>query len=637
MSEDSSDTSTPMSEMTLHNDHPPNAASTAALPELPGALVVGAYARLVACADEHERIAAAAHLILTIFDDFYAQLCEYPYRAKRAFETMDPHASIRISKERLGLYSRYIAEHGPKVLAAFPALSNNSVYWDELDQAFVSMIADRYEADTAFSFAHSLRRNIDHGIWRPVAYSFPPPSKRRADSMAAVHRRLPVQGRIDVAFLSSVLQVPGFGVPFRDLKGDAERVRQRVEQLLHDNAPTAARPLWLDVVEAGFFRDRSAFLVARWVLGDGSFVPFVVALLNSPAGIFVDAVLHQVSDIHNLFSSALANFHVTTRLYYQTCVFLFSLMPRRPLGHHYSTIGYNHVGKVAILNDIVEQMRQSGQKFRRSPGMPGTVALGFTFEACSYHLKVIRDQPTSTYKWGAFPGVPAVLDKYRVVHEINRAGSMLDNVMYFNLRLDRDMFEPALLEEICQQAAGTVQLEPGGVFMRSLIAQLKIVPLPVFLENASEAAIEDVIVSLGHCIRNNAATNIFNKDLDSRNYGVGRYGRVFLFDYDAVEKLTDVKIRTNSDREPGEEDPPVWVFEDGVIFLPEELEYGLQLKSDYARRCFRRRNGDLLSSDYWLEVQNKLQRGEVPELRMYPNRAKLGTAVAVTQHSSSPP
>jgi len=173
--------------------------------------------------------------------------------------------------------------------------------------------------------------------------------------------------------------------------------------------------------------------------------------------------------------------------------------------------------------------------------------------------------------------------------------------------------------------------------MRSLIAQLKIVPLPVFLENANEAAIADVIVSLGHCIRNNAATNIFNKDLDSRNYGVGRYGRVFLFDYDAVEKLTDVKIRTNSDREPGEEDPPVWVFEDGVIFLPEELEYGLQLKSDYARRCFRRRNGDLLSSDYWLEVQNKLQRGEVPELRMYPNRAKLGTAVAVTQHSSSPP
>ena len=72
------------------------------------------------------------------------------------------------------------------------------------------------------------------------------------------------------------------------------------------------------------------------------------------------------------------------------------------------------------------------------------MALGFTFDACAYHLKVIRDRPTTSYKWGAYPGVAAVIEKYRLVHEINRAGSMLDNVMYFNLRLDRDMFEPEL-------------------------------------------------------------------------------------------------------------------------------------------------------------------------------------------------
>jgi len=184
----------------------------------------------------------------------------------------------------------------------------------------------------------------------------------------------------------------------------------------------------------------------------------VVAFLNGEDGIRADAVLHQVSDIHDLFSSTLANLHVTTRLYYQTCVFLYSLMPLRPFGHHYSTIGFNHVGKVAILDEIIEQMRTSGQRFQRSPGAPGTVALGFTFSACSYHLKVVRDAPTVSYKWGAFPGVAAVLDKYRVVHEINRAGSMLDNVMYFNLRLDRELFDPALLEEICQQAPGSVHL-----------------------------------------------------------------------------------------------------------------------------------------------------------------------------------
>jgi len=586
--------------------------------ELP---VEAGYTRLTASADRDSRIRATAALILTIYDDFYSQLCEYPHRAQRAFETMDPHASIRISQERLGLYSRYIAEHGPRILAAFPALAADPAVWDALDRLFMAMIVDRYDADIAFSFAHSIRRNIGRGLWRPVAYSFPPPSKLRAYSMASVHRRLRVTGRIDTEIMSTALRAPNFSVPFRDLPGDALKIRDRAECLLRD-AAQGSPVLALDVVEAGFFRDRSAFIVGRWVLADDRIVPFVVALLNSPEGIYADALLHRVSDIHDLFSSALANFHVTTRLYYQTCVFLFSLMPRRPFGHHYSTIGFNHVGKVAILNEINEQVRR-GHRFQRSPGAPGTVALGFTFDECSYHLKVIRDQPTKSYKWGAFPGVAAVSDKYRVVHEINRAGSMLDNVMYFNLRLERDMFDPALLDEICRQAAGSVQVDQNGVYLRQLIVQLKIVPLPVFLETADEDATRAVMVSLGHCIRNNAATNIFNKDLDSRNYGVGRYGRVFLFDYDAVEKLTDVKIRTNADREPGEEAVPEWFFEDGVVFLPEELEHGMQLRSDYARRCFREENFDLLSVEYWQDVQQKLERGEVPGLQMYPDSTKL--------------
>jgi isocitrate dehydrogenase kinase/phosphatase len=350
-----------------------------------------------------------------------------------------------------------------------------------------------------------------------------------------------------------------------------------------------------------------------------------VALLNGEQGIYVDAVVHRIADIHDLFSSTLANLHMTTELYYQACVFLFSLMPLRPLGEHYSTIGYNHVGKVAILNEITAQLR-TGEKFERSPGVPGTVALGFTFDSCAYHLKVIRDQPTLSYKWGAYPGVTAVTEKYRVVHEINRAGSMLDNVMYFNLRLDRNMFDPALLEEISAEASGSVQVVEDGVFLRSLIVQLKIIPLPVYLERATESETRAVIARLGHCIRNNAATNIFNKDLDSRNYGVGRYGRVYLFDYDAVEKLTDVKIRTNSDREPGEDGVPGWFFEEGVIFLPEEIEHGMQFKNEFARRCFRQENADLLMLDYWQNLQQKLQRGEVPALRVYPDSAKLDAA-----------
>ena len=97
----------------------------------------------------------------------------------------------------------------------------------------MAMIVDRYDADIAFSFAHSIRRNICRGLWRPVAYSFPPPSKLRADSMASVHRRFKLRGRIDTELLCAALQVPNFSIPFRDLQGDAQRILERVEPLLY--------------------------------------------------------------------------------------------------------------------------------------------------------------------------------------------------------------------------------------------------------------------------------------------------------------------------------------------------------------------------------------------------------------------
>jgi len=60
-----------------------------------------------------------------------------------------------------------------------------------------------------------------------------------------------------------------------------------------------------------------------------------------------------------------------------------------------------------------------------------------------------------------------------------------------------------------------------------------------------------------------------------------------------------------------------------VVFLPEEIEYGLQLKNELARRHFRKVNSDLMTVQYWRQMQQKLLRGEVPELRMYPDSCKL--------------
>jgi isocitrate dehydrogenase kinase/phosphatase len=260
---------------------------------------------------------------------------------------------------------------------------------------------------------------------------------------------------------------------------------------------------------------------------------------------------------------------------------------------------------------------------RTAVGFRGTVAIGFSSPSSNYNLKVIRNEPTKGYKWGAFEGIDAVMKKYARVHEINRTGSMLDNIIYYNLKLDRSWFEPALLEELLEKASQTIFLQGDAVILKYLIVQRRLTPLPVFLETASRADAETAIVNLGHCIKNNAAANIFNKDLDARNYGVSRFLKIYLFDYDALEPFTEVKIRTNEDRFDGEEDVPDWYFEDGVVFLPEEIEAGLRIPDRALRRRFREAHGDLLTTQYWERIQENLHGGNVPSVRTYPEERAL--------------
>jgi len=222
-----------------------------------------------------------------------------------------------------------------------------------------------------------------------------------------------------------------------------------------------------------------------------------------------------------------------------------------------------------------------------------------------------------------FEGVPSVLEKYSRVHVINRTGSMLDNIIFYRVKFERTWFNNALLEELLYEASECVTLQGNFIFFKHLIVQRRLIPLPVYLENSSQAESEAAVINLGHCIKNNMAANIFNKDLDARNYGVGVFGGVYLFDYDALEKFTEVKIRTNQNQFEGEEEIPEWFFEDGVVFLPEEIESGLRIPSRSLRRLFREVHGDLLQVDYYERIQNELLMGKVPSVRVYPERYQI--------------
>ncbi len=615
---------------TLASYHELQMSEAISSPRSPAARKRDYYGMMIEAAGDDERIPLAARCVLQEFDLYYVESRGIPERAKRAFEARDPGESLLLSRRRLSIYSESIHELAAGLKRAFPSLAEDELLWQQMEWHYLPLIRGRYEEDLAYAYIHSARRMIFEDEWRPVDYSFGREALGPSSLRTYIHRDFPGGARLEPETVIEILQIPSFAVPYRDLKGDAARVAARVNRELGFDGRDPFVIRAIQVIDAGFYRNRGAYLVGRIVLRELTHLPLVLSLENAADGIFVDAVLTRAAEVHNIFSSTLANFHVTDPHYHELSRFLHDIMPGRALGLHYSTIGFNHVGKVAVLEELREELNAAGERFEHAVGARGSVAIAFSAPSSAYVLKVIRDQPTEQYKWGQFAGIGSVLAKYRRVHEINRTGSMLDNIIYYNIKLERAWFAESLCEDLVANAGETVSAMGGSLVFKHLIVQPKMIPLPVFLESADEVEAAAAVASLGDCIKNNAAANIFNKDLDGRNYGVSRFLKIYLFDYDALEPFTEVKIRTNLDRVDGEEEVPGWFFEDGVIFLPEEIEVGLRIHDRALRRRFREAHGDLLTPDYWERLQEALRRGRVPRLSVYPEACKLRREAPVT-------
>lgn len=558
--------------------------------------------------------------IQQVFDGFYSDFRAIPPKAKAAFEASAFQQSLQNSRDRLTLYGERMHALARTLAAEYPDAIAAPELWDRLEQHYTAAVAGRYEADLALAFLHSVRRAVFMDNWTPVDYAVDIKTQSSSDREVMLSRAVDA---VDAGLIREMLAIPSFDIPFRDAAGDSERAADKVEEALTRRG-LADSIAAVDVIRGGFFRNRGVYVVGRIRLNGGSVVPLILALLNDEAGIYIDAVLTDEPEAHNLFSTTRANFIVTNDHYHELAEFLHGIMPKRPLGLHYSSLGFNHFGKVAVMEELTDELARDEAVFDTSVGFPGTVAIGFQAPGSVYNLKVIRDHPTENYKWGDFSGVESVLEKYRQVHDINRTGSMLDNAIYYNVTLPSSHFASGLLSELVEDASNAVSLRGETVFFHHLIVQRRMIPLPVFLQQAPREDCERAVISLGQCIKNNMAANIFNRDLDGRNYGVGSHIRVYLFDYDALETFTVVKIRSNRDRFDGEEDIPGWFFEDGVVFLPEEIEVGLRITDPDLRRLFRTVHGDLLEVEYWQRIQDELKNGNVPQIQVYPDSSSLG-------------
>jgi len=206
-----------------------------------------------------------------------------PGQAQQAFESSDHRRSLQLSSRRLSLYSGSIMALADALKEVFPGKPDDPGIWDAIGALYTLLIENLYEADIAIAYFHSVRRRVYQGEWWPVEYSFGKLDTEEAFSERTL-RVFPGGPALSVSTVIDILGIPGFSLPYRDLSGDAAAIAQRFNDTLAAQQADGFRSV--EMINAGFFRNRGAYLVGRAVLNDATLRPFILALLNEPRGIY---------------------------------------------------------------------------------------------------------------------------------------------------------------------------------------------------------------------------------------------------------------------------------------------------------------------------------------------------------------
>jgi isocitrate dehydrogenase kinase/phosphatase len=369
----------------------------------------------------------------------------------------------------------------------------------------------------------------------------------------------------------------------------------------------------IELIRSVFFQMTRAYLVGR-ISGKGWMRPFVLALKNSESGVLIDAVMMDESTVSILFSFTRSYFQADLPHVGQAVVFLKSILPRKPVSELFTVLGRAKQGKTERYRELFRHLQQSDDEFVHAPGDRGLVMICFTLPSFDVVFKIIRDRfayPKNVIR-------EEVLKKYELVFKHDRAGRLVDAQEFKRLKFPRERFAPAVLEELRQEAAGTVHFEDGDIVIDHLYIERRLTPLNLYIRNASRDDAERAVLDYGQCIRDLAVTNIFAGDLLLKNFGVTRHGRVIFYDYDELCAVTDCRFRDipQAEHEEDEMRAEAWFHVNENDVFPETFIQFLGF-DPHLKEVFLRVHREILTADWWRGIQQRLQEGDVLEVLPY--------------------
>ncbi|HEY9420180.1 MAG TPA: bifunctional isocitrate dehydrogenase kinase/phosphatase, partial [Thermoanaerobaculia bacterium] len=423
-----------------------------------------------------------------------------------------------------------------------------------------------------------------------------------------------------------------FNIPFRDLEGEARRVAERLQQgiLAAFGSPAIEA---LDMLCPVFFRNKGAYLVGRVRRGKDR-LPVVLALVNNPEGLEVDAVLHTEEETSIVFSFARWYLHVDVASPREVIGFLQSILPRKRIAELYMSLGYKKHGKTELYRDLLAHIETTDDLFVDAPGQPGLVMEVFTLPSYDLVFKVIKDsfppQKNTTRE--------RVMEKYRTVQLHDRVGRLVGFQEFEHLTFPKARFEPELLARLSQVASRTLEVDGDSVTLHHCYLERRIVPLDLYLQRESPEKAKAAALDWGCCLKDLAAANIFPGDVLLKNFGVTRHGRVLSYDYDELAKLTDLTFRemppARDDLEEMSAEPWFTVGENDIF--PSELRTFLGLQGE-SREAFLREHADLFEADFWRSLQERLRKGEVVSFYPYSAARRLRASGRISEWILPPP
>ncbi|MFN4238579.1 MAG: bifunctional isocitrate dehydrogenase kinase/phosphatase [Vogesella sp.] len=551
------------------------------------------------------------------FDRHYRLFQATSRRAKALFEQADWQGVQQLVRERIQYYDERVSETVVQLNTELHAALLDDEIWQQAKLYYIGLLTNHKQPELAETFFNSVFTRILHRDYFNNDFIFirPAISTEYIESDPPSYRSYYPGSSGLRHVLRRIVADFCWQRPFAHLGRDLARVIRAVHEHFAARWPQAEASYQIQVLSSAFYRNKSAYIFGK-VINGAQVYPFAVPVLHDADGrLYLDTVLLEAWRIGVLFSFSRAYFLVDMDVPSAYVQFLRSMLPTKTKAELYTMLGLQKQGKNTFYRDFMQHLQHSRDPFTVAPGIRGLVMLVFTLPSYPYVFKLIKD---------VFGG-PKDMDrdtvkrKYQLVKRHDRVGRMADTLEFSNVAFPKARFTPALLDELRQQAALSLEEGEDTVVIRHLYIERRMKPLNLYLMQCDAAEKERVVREYGDAIKDLATANIFPGDMLFKNFGVTRYGRVIFYDYDEIEYMTDCNFRRippapNPEMELSGE---VWYpVARGDVF-PEEFATFL-LGDPAIRRTFLHYHRDLLDVSFWQQRQQRIRDGIIEDFYPYP-------------------